>query len=227
MEGLRRRLLALEFDALSIDTLFAAWEPSTIKNYQSSWSSWSVFCASTGADSFVVNELALAVHLGKLTRERGIGQGTVEGTAAAVRSTWATLYDPSFVLKKVGVAAGKLNRPKTKKHQVIFDLSYVWHLFDESENGLPFTTSVYNQFQLTQRTICLVKGITGWRAADLAGIWLPTSLRWTATGVFVQNYDTKSRQKVWSPPVFIPALAPEYNSVSAYFHLKMLSDRLL
>lgn len=82
-----------------------------------------------------------------------------------------------------------------------------------------------------ERAIMLVRGLTGWRSADLLGLFAHHSFRFVddhrvtnTHGVYVSLYDTKAKKHKWSAPVFFPRLHDDYASLCLYrlfrdFHL--------
>ena len=224
MEGLRIRLRAQGQDDETIDLLFEAWETGTIKDYQVTWVRWLAHCTPTNQDPFARDELSLARFLATLVLLK-LGQGSVEKTATVIRYTWSILEDPAVVCQKLGIVAGKLNRAKCKSTDLVWDLPYLHQYFDSPPGDPPsLHPSAFREH--TQRAICLLKAATGWRAADLLGIYLEKSFTWmkNPNAVRIRNWGTKVRKGAWSKSVLVKELHPDFHYICTYRALANLRD---
>jgi hypothetical protein len=140
--------------------------------------------------------------------------------------TWSVIHDPETACSKMNVVAGKLNRPKSRSTSRTWDLAYL-HSYFSTPADLEPSLCIDAFKEHTGRAICLVKGATGWRAADLAGVYLEESFVWVPQGVFIKNYNTKTRIGKWSERVLIPKLNKAHNVFSAYHAIRVLQKLLL
>jgi hypothetical protein len=223
-----REILQEKVDGSTIDAAFRAWEPGTIRNYSSHWAKWVGHCDANGQPPFVVNHLALANWLGQLVLSKSLGESTISSAATVVTSTWELINDPAVLISKIKKAAGKINKPTQKKVKSAWDLPYL-HLYIGGEDGGSPDSSYESPFTpdhkgMMEEAICLLKGATGWRQDDVAGVHFDFNLQFTPLGAYVSTYDSKIGQRVHSAPVFLPSLAPRFARIDAVRALRRVND---
>ena len=103
--------------------------------------------------------------------------------------------------KKLITAAGKFNKPKSRKYNVMWDLhdgfNYVFTMFD--------TPRTYKQH--VEQFIVVFRLMSGWRSADLAGIFRSNSIERKEDGYFIRNFSSKTRKGKWSEYSFFPRIS--------------------
>lgn len=211
----------------TIATLQQAWEPSTIKNYDVFWRSWSEFAQLQGKDQCAADEPLLQSWLERLINGKANSEGTTEKAKTVVRSTWSLIHDAAARTDKLTKAAAKINQPKRKAKGSTWDISY---LHEYLHAGEPIDDDEdIKLITLVERTILRLRAQAGWRSGDLCGLldcgltWLDTPGAGAAThGVLVRLFGTKMYKKAWTPPVFFPRLADKYSQLCVYRTLKML-----
>ena len=95
-------------------------------------------------------------------------------------------------------AAAKQNKPKSKKYEGIWDITYMFQYL----HGLA-PTDYKGQ---VEHTIVLLKSLLGWRSADLTGVYRELSFRKGQSGYFIRYFDGKATKKAWSGWSFLPRL---------------------
>ena len=155
-----------------------------------------------------------------------LGESSVSSAATVVTSTWDLLYNPDILITKIKKAAGKVNKPSQKQEKMTWDLAYLWLYIGGDNCGSPDTANIFGEDfkSLMEETICLVKGATGWRSDDIAGMYLDYSLQFTALGVYISNYDSKVGQRVHSTPFFLASLSPEFARIDVVCALRRVND---
>jgi hypothetical protein len=227
LEGVRK-ILQQKIDTKAIDAAFLAWEPSTLKNYGSYWAKWGAFCDENGKDPFAVDNAALASWLGQLVLTKALGESSISSAATVVSSTWDLIFDPATLISKIKKGAGKINTPAQKKVKMAWDLAYL-HLYIGGEdigslNSMEVSTFSPDFKGLMEETICKLKGATGWRQDDLAGVYFEHSLSFTSAGAYVSMYDSKIGQRVHSAPIFLPSLSPRFARIDVVVSLRKVND---
>ena len=153
-----------------------------------------------------------------MIKQRGNGEATVQKAITVVKQTLELMHEPQARLFKMQQAAGKINNPKQKAYQLIWDVSYLHQYVHESP--VPGHSNVIGYIE---RAILLVRGLTGWRSADLLGLYAEHSFNFVddhrvtkAHGVYVSVFNTKAKKHRWSAPVFFPRLYTNYASLCLY-----------
>jgi integrase len=187
--------------------LFQSWAPSTLRGYDGYWRQYKLHCATTGKDPFAEDIDNLSAWLA-LRITNGVGEGSTEIASAAIRGTWALMTDAFTRLDKMGMAAAKLNRPKQKSNEEIWELHYV---FDYCNRPL-LELKQMDLKQATQHAIVLLKANTGWRSADLAAITVDCGLfeLEDGKGYRVRAWNTKTFKNKWTPWVQLHRLYSPY-----------------
>jgi hypothetical protein len=184
-------------------------------------------CDTNGQDPFAVNNALLASWLGQLVLTKALGESSISSAATVVSSTWALIYDPATLISKIKKGAGKINKPAQKKVKMAWDLSNLF-LYLGGENIVSTDSTFVSPFSpdfkgMMEEAICLLKGVTGWRRDDLAGVYFKHSVSFTAAGVYVSNYDSKIGQRVHSTPIFIPSLSPRFERIDVVVALRKVN----
>jgi hypothetical protein len=149
---------------------------------------------------------------------KGNGEASIQKAVSVVKHTWELMYDTEARLHKMSQAASKINNPKSRAYQMIWDIPYLHQFVHE----LPVPAHK-NTIAYMERAIMVIRGLTGWRSADLLGLFAHHSMnfvddpRVSAThGVHVSLFDTKSTKNKWTAPVFFPRLHDDYASLCVY-----------
>jgi hypothetical protein len=196
MENIQR---AFKEQGLSPDlaqTLAASWDPKTHKQYDAYWKEWSIFCSSKGCGVFAPSDQQFTEWV--MTIAKQFSEETVSKKVFVVSST-IRLVDSSRELaslpqtKQLMKASAKLVKPKAKKNQSIFDISYcVQFLFESAiEESCSF-------LQVTKQVIWLSKVVLGWRGADLQGVYINNGLTHSSSGYMIRFWDGKRGKNDWS-----------------------------
>ena len=152
--------------------------------------------------------------------EQGLSEGSVEKARTVIRSTWNLMHSPGAVADKLSKSAAKINAPKGRGYQQIWDLPYLHQYYDDVEmKDLDYT-------RLVENVIMKIKASTGWRSDDLCGLYLDHSFRWVEGGVYVRVFNAKARQNAWSPPVFLPALHERFRRLCVPTAIRELMERV-
>ena len=113
-------------------------------------------------------------------------EGTTEKAATVVSSTWDVIYNPETTLNKIKMAAAKENGAKSKGLASIWNLYYLHeYVHDIDVDGLD------NLRDEMQNLIVKFRGATGWRSADLTGVFLEHSITWVDAGENTPNINAR------------------------------------
>jgi hypothetical protein len=80
--------------------------------------------------------------------------------------------------------------------------------------------------ELVPNAIVKLRGATGWRSADLAGMVMHHSFKFKSRGVDVRTFSTKSKKGKWTDWVFIPRLADKWKELCAVEALERLHEKI-
>jgi hypothetical protein len=166
-----------------------------------------------------------------LVLTKSLGESSISSAATVVSSTWDLIHDPTVLISKIKKGAGKINKPTQKKVKQAWDLAYLW-LYIGGEYGCapdsPFESPFGPGFKgLMENTICLLKGATGWRADDLAGVYFDHSIKFTPLGVYISMYDSKVGQRVHTAPIFLPSLSPRFARIDVVVALRKVNEFII
>ena len=121
----------------------------------------------------------------------------------------------------------KTNGAKSTGLKEIWDLAYLFEYVDNEDfTKMSLTT-------LTDFVIMKIRGLTGWRSADLVGLFPDYSFDWTydhadnskITALRLRTYDTKVKKGVWSAYTTIPVLSNKYRFLCAVRAIRELLQR--
>ena len=141
----------------------------------------------------------------------GSKEGSLEKYKSVVGSTLALMnpgahFTSSLVASRLTKTAAKVNGPKQKKYESVYDISYLFQYIAEMDEPDDFKS-------LTERVILLMKCLTGWRADDLVGVMVDGGVRRNQLGVHLRSWNTKKRKQAWTTWTFIPKKPAEYESI--------------
>ena len=165
--------------------------------------------------------------MAQLIDDQGNGEGTAGKAKTVVRSTWDLLDNPEAVSDKLVKAAGKINKAKGKAVMSVWDIPYLHQYINEptsDDSGLR---------DVVEDTILVVRAVTGWRSADLVGLFSDVGVTFldaqaggAQAGVELRLWSTKAYQNKWSPAVFIPRLHTRYSKLCVCAAIERLTKLL-
>ena len=137
----------------------------------------------------------------------------------AVTTTWDFIDDTDGrVADAIKRLTKKSNGAKSTGRKEIWDLAYLFEYVDDQDiNKMTKLTD------LADSVILKLRGLTGWRSADVAGIYPKFSFDWTydqddntkIRALRIRTYDTKSKKGQWSAYTTVPVLAEKYKHLCA------------
>lgn len=217
MAYLRRALKANDHDDATIETVISSWQPGTIKGYESYWKRWWTFASGRVKDPATRDDTGLANWLSTLVCDHKT-QGTVETASTAITTLWDFIDNaPGLVTHRITKAAAKINGAKSTGKPDTWDICTLLEYVD-GEDISSMKLSGAEDF-----TIVRVKGATGWRSADLAGLYHNFSFDYVrdpsdnskVTAVKIRTFDTKVQKGRWSAWTTLPVLASRYKHICA------------
>ena len=109
------------------------------------------------------------------------------------------------VIRKLLTAAGKINAPKQKKYNVMWDIHWAFnHVFQHFKAPSKYIEHI-------EQFIVVFRLLSGWRSADLGGITREGSFKVSNEGVYVRNWNSKVKKRRWSQYSFFPKITdPRY-----------------
>ena len=231
LEDIRKVLRAQQVSEETIAVIVQAWAPSTNKDYDSIWGRWSGYALSIKQDPCTRNVDTLNAWLATMiSQQHGLGEGSFDKYKTVISSTWDVMHDANTRAEKLSMTSAKTNGRKTK------GLSRVWNIFLLHHFVHTIDVSTLDFHQLTQNVVVKLRGVLGWRSADIHGLFLEYSFEWRThstsnglnrqEGVFIRAYDTKTIQGGWTKSSFIPALAQEHKNLCAYSALRLLVGKV-
>ena len=189
-------------------------EESTNRSYDSVWKAWCDHAFRAGKDPCARDDLALVDFVAARIKVDKAKEGTCEKTSTVVSSTWDVIESPETQLAKLKMSASKVNGAKSKGLASVWNLWYLHEYFYAED--LPSDLK-----EATMVTIAKLRGATGWRSADVKGLYLDLSFTVVPKGsaqqpgIFIRAYDMKTNKRGWSNRTFIPFLADEFKSLCA------------
>ncbi len=115
-------------------------------------------------------------------------------------------------------SAGKQNKPKGPRYTEMWDLSYC---IEFNLKRLCPSDTVMNA---VVALIVVLKCMSGWRSADLAGISVESGIRKKDDGYQLRFYDGKVKKRKWSNWTFFPRLPKKFRNTCVVFRLEALLD---
>lgn len=108
--------------------------------------------------------------------------------------------------KALTKAAGKLNKPATRKYEEIWSIMYLYQYFYD------VVPSTYAEW--SEQLVCVLRGFCGWRSADLVGITRTSGIRFLDDGSCeLRFFGGKVGQESWSGWSSFPKLSPTFVSL--------------
>ena len=211
--------------------VLCAWAENTNKSYDSVWKGWTTYAYSQNKDPTVKDSSLLNDWVAGLVKNAGAKEGTTEKAATVVSSTWDVIYNPETTLNKIKMAAAKENGAKSKGLSSIWNLYYLHeYVHDIEVDGLETLRDEM------QNLIVKFRGATGWRSADLTGVFLEHSITWIdadentpnqRAGVFLRAWSIKQGQGKWTAATFVPELPPDYKDLCLCYAIKQAQAKIL
>ena len=155
-----------------------------------------------------------------MTTTRAYSEGSFEKARTVVTSTWDVMFNPSTMIRKMQMTAAKQNGPKSK------GLQWVWNLYylHDYINGIDIEH--LNFLELSRNTLVKLRGATGWRTADLLGLFTEkVTFPADASGAYISLWNLKTSKGAWSSPTFIPRLAPAFKDLCTVAAIELLIAR--
>ena len=120
-------------------------------------------------------------------------------------------------------SAGKINHSGQAKDKFTWDLPYLFqYIYEMSPLDEPSELDFKSHLTtLNERLICILKGVTGWRASDCFGVYIDKGLsfKWQKgssqqkDGVWIRHFDGKMNKNSWSDYVFVPRLSSQFSNI--------------
>ena len=161
----------------------------------------------------------------------GNKEGNIEKLAVVVTSTWDMIYNPKTTLKKLKMAAAKENGAKSKGVERAWNLYYLHeYVHDISVDALD------DLREEMMNLIVKFRGATGWRSADLTGVFLEHAITWVnagpeapngRAGVLLRAWSIKQHQGKWTSSTFVPELPPDFKNLCLCYALRRVYNKVL
>ena len=221
MADIRQALRAEGVSEETINNLEKSWEKSTLEGYESIWKKWSSFAAENGIDRLHPSQLQFDAWLSSSV-DSGAKEGSLEKYKSVVGSTLALMnpglqFTSSLVASRLTKAAAKVNGSKQRKYNNVFDISYLFQYIAELDGPDTFKS-------LTERVILLMKCLTGWRAADVAGVTIKYGIRRVEHGVYLRSWDSKKKKQAWTSWTFVAERPATYWKICLVHFLDVLLE---
>lgn len=145
-------------------------------------------------------------------------QSTVEAAKSAISTLWDFIDNvPGLVTNRISKAAAKSNGAKSTGKSDTWDIATL-HQYVDGENIYAKELPAAQDFIISR-----VKAATGWRSADLAGLYHDFSFDYTydpednskITAVKIRTYDSKVQKGRWSPWTSLPIFDVQYKHICA------------
>ena len=219
MAYIRKALVQQGYDAATVKDALSSWEPGTTRNYESYWARWRAYADGAGQDPAARNVATLVNWLNDFRRSSSKPQeGTIDKAKLAVTTTWDFIDNGAELMgDAIKRLTKKTNGAKSTGLKEVWDLAYL-HEYVDGEDISKMKLS-----ELADSVILKTRGLTGWRSADMAGIYPAFSFDWTydqndnskITALRIRTYDTKSKKGQWSAYTTVPVLAEKYKHLCA------------
>jgi len=186
----------------AVDNFFKCWSESSHTDYENAWTRWVKFAQDRKGNPGDPPSHLFSEWTSELI-DAGLGQSTVQKYASIVAQTIRLATGKNHygeLTQKFLKAAGKINTPKGKKYQTIWDinwgLNFVFKMFSKPKKYIEHVAQFIVVFRL----------LSGWRSSDLLGITRTNSIKKVEEGYFIRNWGTKTRQNSWSNYSFFPRI---------------------
>ena len=141
------------------------------------------------------------------------------------------IYNPKTTLKKLKMAAAKENGAKSK------GVERAWNLYYLHEYVHDINVDALEDFREEMMNLIVkFRGATGWRSADLTGVFLENAITWVnagpeapngRAGVLLRVWSIKQHQGRWTSSTFVPELPLEFKDLfSSMPVLRRVYDKL-
>lgn len=143
-----------------------------------------------------------------------------------IESTWDIIdQEPGVIAEKLQRTAAKQNGAKSSGLQQVWDLGYLHQYVDDID------IKKLKLSELVENAIIKTRAATGWRSADLTGVYVEYSFDFKykdgkLSELLIRNFDTKVKKGKWSAFTSIPVLAEEFRHLCAARVLLLLRERV-
>ena len=156
-------------------------------------------------------------------------EGTLEKAQLSVTTTWDCIVNHSALMTgAIKRLTKKTNGAKSTGLKQIWDLAYLFEYVDGED-----ITKMKSLASVADSLIIKLRAVTGWRSADLTGLFPDYSFDWTydpndsnkIVALRLRTYNTKTKKGVWSAYTTIPVLTNRYRHLCAVRALREFLKR--